>query len=68
MKVCYFVMKDNELVEVGELKLMKENVKNQSCCYQFEKNFNYGKIENALTGVKYAHPLNIKRIVAFTMI
>ena len=58
---------ENQLIDIGELTLYKENFKNYSHYHQYSTNFNYHGIENALTGLKYASPMEIDRIVVFTM-
>ena len=40
----------DDLIELGNIYLNKENSKNQSYCYQNENNFNYHGIENAVCG------------------
>ena len=39
-----------DLIGLGNIELMKENYKNESCCLQNEYNFNYHGIKNALCG------------------
>ena len=38
------------LIMLGDIILMKENIKEQSCCIQIEMNFDYHGIEKAICG------------------
>ena len=44
---------NDHLIGLGDIVLMKENKKFESCCYQFENSFNYYGIENAICGKTY---------------
>ena len=43
----------DDLIILGEIRLKKENNKNKSFCEQYEENFNYHGIINALCGKTY---------------
>ena len=58
------------LIYLGDIRLMKENYKNQSCCNQDEDNFDYHGIENVLCGKTGGFPhdfFTLKRILVIQM-
>ena len=55
---------NEELIELGDIWLMKENKKNESYCYQTEYWFDYHGIEKALCGKFY---FTQKRILVIQM-
>ena len=57
----------NILIILGEIYLYKENKKNESYCYQYEWNFNYHGIENALCGKTDYKNFTPKRIIVIQM-
>ena len=59
-----FEKSDGYLIKLGDIRLFKENYKNLSRCYQFENDFDYHGIENALCGKFHFTP---KRILVIQM-
>ena len=45
-----FDKREDHLIQLGNIVLMKENKKNESCCFHHENNFNYHGIKKALCG------------------
>ena len=58
---------ENHFISLGNIYLYKENNKNSSCCYQFEHEFDYHGIENALCGKIYPYRFTPKRILVIQM-
>ena len=59
--------KDN-LISLGDIYLCKENKKHESCCCQYENEFNYHGIKDALCGKTWSfYPFTPKRIVVIQM-
>jgi hypothetical protein len=59
----------NHLIRLGDICLYKENKKNDSCCLQGERYFNYHGIKKALCGKTYWDGGNFspKRILIIQM-
>ena len=74
LKPCYggysLYDKSNEwLMRIGNVRLKKMNIKNQSYCEQCNDWFNYHDIENALCGkIGMSNPIQIKKILVIQMI
>ena len=50
MDTIYGKKSSSRLIDLGDIRLYKENEKNESHCWQNERYFNYHGIENALCG------------------
>ena len=66
----YLYKKSDEynLIDLGDIRLLKEYWKNESYCWQFEDRFNYHGIKNALCGkTGYGEFFTPKRILVIQM-
>ena len=58
---------DENLINVGDIRLKKESDKAKSFYYQRVKHFNYHGIENALCGKNWPNKFTPKRIFVIQM-
>ena len=57
-----------ELIALGNIRLLKENYKSSSCCWQDENYFDYHRIQKTLCGKRYPDHFTPKRILVIQMI
>ena len=55
------------LISLGDIRLFKENNKNESCCWQHEDKFDYHGIWKALCGKTWPNYFTPKRILVIQM-
>ena len=59
---------NDSLITLGDIYLMKENKKNESCCEENKDKFEYYGISNALCGKIYPKTFTPKRIIVIQML